>query len=86
MECGCEICRIPEKLHLRLENKQSCFTFLAERVDKMTWSMLKRFVEWMIEENFQQSPKPKRKKARHTADKNNTGRYEVHEDNNNKEK
>ena len=82
-ECGCEICRTPEKLYLRLENEWSHFTFLAERVDKMTWSTLKRFVEQMINENFQWSPKPKRKKARHAADENNTGRHKVWKDNDN---
>ena len=85
-ECGCEICRTPEKLYLRLENEWSHFTFLAERVDKMTWSTLKRFVEQMINENFQWSPKPKRKKARHAADENNTGRHKVWKDNDNTKK
>ncbi len=40
----------------------------------------------MIDENFQQLPEPKRKRARCTADKNDTGRYEVQEDNDNTEK
>ncbi len=52
VECGCEICRTPENLYLRLENERSHFMFLAEKVDKMTWSTLKRFVEWTINENF----------------------------------
>ena len=80
VECGCEICRTPEKLHLRLENEWSQFTFLVERVDKMTWSALKRFVEWMIKENFQWLPEPKRKKVR--CAENDTGECEGQEDNN----
>ena len=52
----------------------------------MTWSVLKRFVEWTIDKNVQWSPKPKRKKARCTADENNTGRYEVRKDNDNTER
>ncbi len=86
VECGCEICKTPEKIHLRLENEWSRFIFLAERMDWMTWSTLKKFVERIINENFQQSPKPKRKRARHAADENDTGRHEVQEDNDNMEK
>ncbi len=55
-------------------------------MDKMTWSALKRFMEQTIKENFQWSPKPKRKKARCAADENNTGRHKVQEDYNNTEK
>ena len=55
-------------------------------MDWMTWSTLKKFVERIINENFQQSPKPKRKRARHAADENDTGRHEVQEDNDNMEK
>ena len=57
-----------------------------ERVEWMTWSMLKRYVEQMIDENFQWSPKPKRKRARHAADENDTRRHEIQENNNNTEK
>ena len=52
----------------------------------MTWSALKRFVERTIDEHFQQSPEPKRNKARCAADKNDTGRHEVQEDNGNMER
>ena len=52
----------------------------------MTWSTLKRFVEQMIDKNFQWLPKPKRKRARCAADENNTRRHEVQEDNDNTEK
>ncbi len=58
--------------------------FLAERVDQTTWTTLKQFVEWTIDENFQ--PKPKRKKARCAADENDTGRCEVQVDNENTER
>ncbi len=70
-ECNYDICKTPEKIHLRLENEKSRFTFLAEHVDCETWSTLKRFIERTINENFQQqSPEPKRKKVRCTADRN----------------
>ena len=55
-------------------------------MDQMTWSALKRFVEQMIDENFQQLPEPKRKRARCAADENDMGRHEVQEDNDNMEK
>ncbi len=67
-ECDCSICCIAEKIHLRLENKKSCFMFLTEHIDHQMWSALKRFVECTINENFE-PPEPKRKKAEHTADK-----------------
>ena len=35
-ECRSEICRTPEKIHLRLENENSRFTFLVEHVDHQT--------------------------------------------------
>ncbi len=48
--------------------------FLADYVNRQTWSALKKFVEWMIDENFQGSPKPKRKRAKCTADEDESRR------------
>ncbi len=82
-ECRCKICRTPEKIYLRLENKHSWFTFLVEHVDWQTWSVLKKFMERMINENFQQLPKPKRKRAKHTADEDKSRRHATQKDNDN---
>ena len=71
------------KIHLRLENENLRFTFLVDHVDHQTWSALKKFVERMIDENFQQLPKPERKRAKCTADEDESRNHTTQKDNDN---
>ncbi len=44
---------------------------------------MKKFVERMIDKNFQQLPKPKRKRAKCTADEDESKRHATQKDNDN---
>ncbi len=52
-------------------------------MDRQTWSALKRFMERTINENFQQSPKPKRKRVKCTAGEDESRRHTTQRDNDN---
>ncbi len=52
-------------------------------MDWQTLSALKRFVERTIDKNFQWLPEPKRKRVKHAADKDESGRHKTQKDDNN---